>query len=111
MSHGEMIEIELVDDSVAYGLREFCEHCAENAERVIEMVESGVLSPSGARPTEWRFTIHSVVRLQKARRLARDLEINLPGIALALELLEQVESLREQVRGMEHELALLRRSF
>ena len=34
----------------------------------------------------------------EALRLQRDLEINLPGVALALELMEELERLRRELR-------------
>jgi chaperone modulatory protein CbpM len=37
-------------------------------------------------------------RARTALRLQRDLEINLPGVALALELMEELERLRRELR-------------
>jgi chaperone modulatory protein CbpM len=33
-------------------------------------------------------------------RLQRDLEINLPGVALALELMEELDALRRELSGL-----------
>jgi chaperone modulatory protein CbpM len=38
------------------------------------------------------------VRVQKAQRLHSDLGINLPGVALALQLLDRIETLEARVR-------------
>ncbi|WBV66483.1 hypothetical protein PGH44_03130 [Legionella pneumophila] len=43
-------------------------------------------------------------RLESAFRLHRDLGINLPGVALALDLLEKIDQ-------MHHELEILRKHF
>jgi chaperone modulatory protein CbpM len=40
----------------------------------------------------------SLVRIRIARRLQADLDLNLPGIALALDLLEELAQLRAQLR-------------
>ncbi len=61
--------------------------CRVHAEWVLELVEEGVLEPLGPGGPQWRFAATSVVRVQKAQRLQRDLGVNLPGIALALQLL------------------------
>ena len=47
---------------------------------------------------EWRFTGDALRRARLALRLERELEINLAGVALALELMEEIEQLRRRVR-------------
>ena len=37
-------------------------------------------------------------------RLQRDLDLNLAGTALALDLLDELEQLRERLRALEHQL-------
>jgi len=44
---------------------------------------------------QWRFTYTEIRRVQTAVRLQRDLRINLPGCALALDLLDELEELRQ----------------
>jgi chaperone modulatory protein CbpM len=88
----------ILDDNVRVSLRELCQICGVNAERVMDMVDEGVLDPSGTSPSEWRFGGRSIVRVQIALRLQRDLRINLAGTALALDLLEEVEELRRLIR-------------
>ena len=61
---------------------------------VIEMVEEGIVEPRGDAPSDLRFTGRSLIRAQKALNLARDLRVNWPGAALALDLLEEIERLR-----------------
>ena len=69
-----------------------------------------VLEPRGADPREWRFSGRTVIRARRAMNLARDLRVNWPGAALALDLLDELETLR---RGRRKELGarhLVRRS-
>lgn len=68
--------------------------CAVHAELIVSLVEEGVLAPYGRDPREWRFTGAQVHRAAVAIRLQRDLGINLPGVALALDLLEELARLR-----------------
>ena len=84
----------LLDERTVFTLHELCRACGVHAELVIEMVEEGVVEPRGAAPAEWRFSGSAVTRAQKALKLARDLRVNWPGAALALDLLEEVERLR-----------------
>lgn len=98
---------EILSDSVDYSLQEFCELCVADAERVVEMVELGILEPAGESQTSWHFSVYSIMRFQKAQRLQRDLEIDLPGIALSLDLLDSVESLQKQVRSLQEQVRQL----
>ncbi len=86
----------VLDESVEISLKELCRSCGVNAEYVIEMVEQGVVDPLGPSPREWRFPGPSVRRVQIALRLQQDLRVNLSGAALVLDLLEELEALRQQ---------------
>ena len=92
----------LLDERAVFTLRELCRACGVHAELVIEMVEEGVLEPRGSTPTEWRFPGNAVIRAQKALKLTRDLRVNWPGAALALDLLEEIEQLRQERRTVRH---------
>ncbi|MBC8379409.1 MAG: MerR family transcriptional regulator, partial [Planctomycetes bacterium] len=48
----------------------------------------------------WRFSGSSLVRVRSAQRLQRDLGVNLAGIALALDLIEELDNLRTQLEIM-----------
>ncbi len=88
----------LLDGRSVFTLRELCRACGVHAELVIEMVEEGVLEARGRTPAEWRFSGDMVTRAQKALNLTRDLRVNWPGAALALDLLEEIERLRRDRR-------------
>jgi chaperone modulatory protein CbpM len=68
------------------------------SEEQIELwVIEGVLQPSGRSRAEWRFGGSSLARMRTAMRLARDLELNTPGVALALDLLERIAALEARL--------------
>lgn len=85
---------QLLDDSLELEFEEFCRMCHASEEFVVDLVAEGVLEPRGAGRAQWRFTGLSVRRTQVAMRLVEDLDVNLPGVALVLDLLEDVERLR-----------------
>jgi chaperone modulatory protein CbpM len=60
-------------------------------------VEEGILEPAGHNPAQWRFSGTSLQKAHIAMRLQRDLEINLAGVALALDLMDEIESLQAVV--------------
>lgn len=92
-------------------LQEFCETCGLNREIVVELVEHGIVAPEKCARAEeaWSFSIFAVHRAQRALRLRRDLDVDLPGLSLSLDLLEEVERLREQVNRLKQQLRALER--
>ena len=90
----------VLDEQTELTLAELCRACAAQAERIIELVEEGVLEPIGPEPARWRFTAVHLRRARVAVRLQRDLGLNLAGAALALQLLDEVEDLRARLRAM-----------
>ncbi len=93
--------VELLDENLEITLRELCRACDTHAEFVMELVEYGVLSPRGRAPGEWRFPGTDLVRIKRAIRLRRDFDLNLSGLALSLELLEEVQYLRRLLAELE----------
>jgi chaperone modulatory protein CbpM len=89
----------LLDEAEEVTLADLTRTCRVHAEWVLELVQEGVLEPLGPGGPQWRFAATSVVRIKKAQRLQRDLGVNLPGIALALELLDRIEALEARLRA------------
>ncbi|HEX2140100.1 MAG TPA: chaperone modulator CbpM [Woeseiaceae bacterium] len=85
----------VLDERVTFTLSEFCQACGVETELIVEMVREGVIDPAEEAP-EWRFHGHSLVRAQTALRLVRDLDVNWPGAALALDLLDELERLQRR---------------
>lgn len=95
-------QAEMMDELTWLTLRDLCHDCQVNAEYVIELVEFGVVQPrQGRRPREWVFAGEDLVRVKKAERLRRDLDMDLPGVALSLDLLEELRQLRRRVEELE----------
>jgi chaperone modulatory protein CbpM len=94
----DSISAMLLDDSVEFGLAELCSVCRVSEEFVVEIVAEGIVEPSGGEPARWRFSGLAVTRVQRVIRLQQDLGVNLPGAALALDLLEELERLRRAQR-------------
>lgn len=92
----------LLDEQVHYSLKEICRICGSQTEWVIELVEYGVLEPSGESLHQWQFSGSSVHTAMRARRLQQDLGLNLSGVALVLDLLDEVEALRSRLGMLEH---------
>jgi chaperone modulatory protein CbpM len=87
-----------LDDSVEFSLTELCAACRVSEELVVEIVAEGIVEPFGGNRAHWRFSGVAVARIQRVIRLQQEFDVNLPGAALALELLEEVERLRRARR-------------
>lgn len=91
----------IVEESAELSLSELSHACATSTEWLIELVDEGVLEPAGRKPAHWRFSGTSLKRARTARRLHEDLRINTAGVALALELIEEIEVMRERLRRLD----------
>ena len=81
---------------------ELCRTCAVHAGYIVELVHEGIIVPtvevgSSSAPETWRFSTLHVRHTKVAWRLQRDLHVNLQGAALALQLLDELETLRAQM--------------
>ena len=90
----------VLDTTVTFSLSQVCRACGMQREHVLEMVSEGVIEPVDSEPGDVRFTGEALVRAQRAVRLVRDLDVNWPGAALALELLDELDQLERQFRRL-----------
>lgn len=87
-----------VVEEVHLTLVELCQACCADETHIQAWVLEGLLEPIGSSPQDWRFSGDSLRRAQLALRLTRDLEINPPGVALALDLLDQIAALEARLQ-------------
>jgi len=100
----------LLDEKMYLSLTEISDACSSRTEWVVELVEEGILEPAGTQRDAWRFPgnsltrAHIAMRLQQdllAMRLQQDLHINLAGVALALDLLDEIDMLKTRQANIE----------
>lgn len=87
----------VLDDAFYFSFSEISQACAIQAETVQALVEEGIIEPAGDDPQSWRFPGSNLYRAQIALRLQNDLNVNLAGAALALDLLDEIRKLREKL--------------
>jgi chaperone modulatory protein CbpM len=88
------IPAEMIDAESVYSLEELSRTCNVEITWIVELVEHGIIAPRGNTASEWRFSSLSVVSLAKAKRLDQDLGVNPAGIALAFDLLNEIDRLK-----------------
>lgn len=93
-----LITGQILESEIELTVDELSRACSVRVQRIMELVEEGLIEPAGAEPNQWRFAGPSLRRAGAALRLERDLGVNLAGAALALELLDEIERLRARLR-------------
>jgi len=104
MTEQSTLRGQLVEEETLISLDELCRHCTIETEEIVTLVREGILDPADEAPDwqrtgHWRFHISSVRRVRTVVRLQRDLGVNLPGAALALELLDRIEELQQRTQA------------
>ncbi|RCW62883.1 chaperone modulatory protein CbpM [Marinobacter nauticus] len=89
---------------VQLSLEECCQRVELPADSIIEIVEYGIVEPEGAAPPEWRFSALQLSRLRRASRLQRELELDWQAVALVLDLLSEVEQLKDENHSLRSRL-------
>jgi len=95
----------IVEEEFELTLADLSRTCCVNAEWLIELVDEGVLEPVEMSPVNmkapWHFSGTSVYRVRTIQRLQRDLGVNMAGAALALALLDEMDTLRARLAVLE----------
>jgi chaperone modulatory protein CbpM len=88
----------VVEEEVRFSLPELSQACGASIDLLITLVEEGVLAPVGRDALDWHFTGTALRRARAALRLTRDLDLNVAGVALVLDLLDEIDALESQRR-------------
>lgn len=85
-------------------LEQLCRSCGLSQEQILLLVEEGIIEPQttvSSTVEHWQFHWTSLTRVRTSTRLQQDLGVNLPGVALALELLERIDQLERRLQGLD----------
>ena len=88
----------ILEEHTHLTLNDLCVSCAIETYQIVELVDFGVLEPTGREQAQWVFDGASLQRARRALRLQHDLDINLAGVALILELLDEMETLHTRLK-------------
>jgi chaperone modulatory protein CbpM len=95
-SDDRVLQGAIFDETAILTLGDLSRMCAVDERHIVEFVHEGVLN-AVLIESEWRFSGAALRRARRALRLERDLELNLSGVALALDLMEEIEQLRREL--------------
>ncbi len=92
----------LMDENTTISFVEVCQKCNISEDMLVDMMEHGLFSSSQSRHKTPDVDRHTFVRIQSACRLQQDLGINTPGVVLVMELLDELDHVREKLNILQH---------
>jgi chaperone modulatory protein CbpM len=97
----QILEGQMLDETVWLECSDFCATLQIERRWVVELVDSGLLEPRGENPDAWCFPASALARVRSTARLVNDLGVNLAGVAVILDLLEERRQLLARLRQLE----------
>lgn len=94
----QIIHAVLVESDESLSLHELSRISGADIELLETLVREGVLEAQGEEPGQWQFAGDMLSRARRAVRLSSDLELGVGGIAVVLDLLDEIASLKAQLR-------------
>ena len=94
----------LMDENTTISFVEVCQKCKISEDVLIEMLEHGLFSYSTQHIKSMDIDQRTFARIQSACRLQQDLGLNVPGVVLVLELLDELEQARKELLVLQHHI-------
>lgn len=106
MAEQRIVVIAQIEKPTALSLEELCDACHVTPEYIQRMLEYGAIEAQFFSEDEMRFDMTQLRRIRTALHLQEDLEVNLAGAALVMDLMDQMETLRTRLEMLEKHLDL-----
>ena len=84
---------ELLDETTYFTLEECSTTTKSPKAFIIELISEDIIHPDQVG-NDYHFTLLHIQRIRQAHSFSVDLGVNTPGIALALQLLEEIQELK-----------------
>jgi chaperone modulatory protein CbpM len=89
------------EESSPLSFEELCEICHISSDFINQLIDYEIIHPQGESPNEWVFDLDQLQRIKTTLRLQHDLDVNLAGVVVVLDLLEQLDEIRERIKLFE----------
>jgi chaperone modulatory protein CbpM len=87
----------LMDEPTTLSIVEVCRQCNISEDVLLEMLEHGLGHLHAVHLKTLHIDEKTLRRLESASRIQHDLGVNVPGVVLVLELLDELEQLRNEL--------------
>jgi chaperone modulatory protein CbpM len=94
----------LVGEMMTLTLTEFEKQYQVDEAFLNEMLDHGLIEPTQLETEKMVFDIQALQRIQSALRLQRDLEVNMPGIGIVLDLMDELHHAREELQILRRQI-------
>ena len=105
----ELTETVWLDERGAVTLIELAQCSGLSEAELRDLVDLGALQPLDPDASDWSFGAKCIVAARAARRLRTDFELDMPGLAVVLSLLERVEELETELQRLHARLPRVHR--
>ena len=92
-------------NDIIMSLDELVSACGQERHWVIELIEESIIEYDV--PEREQFTGYQLTTVRRASRLSRDFEASVPAIGLILELLDELEQLRQLKRQLDMQAPII----
>ena len=96
----------LMDEHTMISFVDVCQKCNISEAMLLDMMDHGLCNYQNRPEKIIDFDEQMLSRIQSACRLQRDLDLNLPGVVLVLELLDELTQLRNELGILQHHVDL-----
>lgn len=90
-----------VDEYVELTLEEICVACNASSEFIEEIIQYGIIEPRRMGLETLRFDLEHLRRIKMVQHLQKDLEVNIAGAALVIEMMDKMERMRKKLELLE----------
>jgi chaperone modulatory protein CbpM len=92
------VQAEVVESEVQFTLTQLGRACGVDDTEIMVLVDEGVVEPQESNPL--LFDASALSRARTALRLLHDLELNTHAAALVMDLLDEIDELRAELREL-----------
>ncbi|MFZ5559933.1 MAG: chaperone modulator CbpM [Pseudomonadota bacterium] len=93
--------------NITLRVEELRDRSALPEQELMAIIEHGIIEPRDAQANVWEFEPQMAEVAARAARLHRDLDIDWQGVALALDLLQEIEELKRENHRLKVRLSRL----
>ena len=90
-------DAEVLDEQKFFDLQNFAQVCGQNPEWVLQLLEYEIL-PTRSQQATQHFHAEDIARARRAYRLQRDFEASFAAVAMMMDLIDELQQLRQQTR-------------
>lgn len=92
------ISVMIIDQDNSLTFDEICRAIHADNDLIIQLIEHHIIQPKGSSKNNWQFDHICLKRARLARNFYYDLEVNLAGIGLLIDMLEKIEALENGLK-------------